>query len=191
MVNAKVNDTKEAILQLGAALIQQVGYHAFSYADIAKKLEMKNAAVHYHFPGKADLYEGIVDAHINTYTMLAKEMENASIPAKAKLETIFNRYAHLVDCDRICIIGAISTDYSTLPEKVRDKVGLLVGLVLKLVEKILHEGKKKGEFRFSESSRVQTLLIMTNLSAGVQLARITGKKDFDTIRKSIFKQLSS
>lgn len=187
----KVNDTKEAILQLGTELIQQVGYHAFSYADIAKKLNIKNAAVHYHFPGKADLYEGIVDAHINTYTLLAKEMDNASISCKAKLETIFNRYANLVDCDRICIIGAISTDYTTLPEKVRTKVGLLVGLVLKLVEKTLQDGKKNGEFTFTESPRVQTLLIMTNLSAGVQLARITGKKDFDTIRKSIFKQLSS
>jgi hypothetical protein len=30
---------------------------------------------------------------------------------------------------------------------------------------------------------------MTNLAAGVQLARITGKKDFDAIRKALLKQL--
>ena len=186
---AKTNNTKENILLLGAELIQQVGYHAFSYADIAKKLEIKNAAVHYHFPGKADLYESIVDAHIRDYTLMGREMEQASIPAKTKLEKIFSRYSNLVDCDRICVIGAIASDYKTLPEKTRTKVGALVALVLKLVEKTLQEGKKNGEFTFTETARVQTLLIMTNLSAGVQLARITGKKDFETIRKSILKQL--
>ena len=186
----KTKDTKEAILLLGTELIQQVGYNAFSYADIAKKLEIKNAAIHYHFPAKADLYESIVDAHIQNYTMIAKELEQSAAPAKAKLEKIFSRYTNLVDCDRICVIGAISADYKTLPEKTRTKVTILVELVLKLVEKTLQEGKKNGEFSFTEPARVQTLLIMTNLSAGVQLARITGKKDFETIRRSILKQLT-
>ncbi|MEO6721083.1 MAG: TetR/AcrR family transcriptional regulator [Ferruginibacter sp.] len=184
-------DTREAILQLGAELIQQVGYNAFSYADIAKKLDIKNAAVHYHFPGKADLYENIVEGHIHNYTVLSQQMAQEDIPAKAKLERIFTRYGNLVDCDRICVIGAIASDYKTLPEKVRTKVATLVELVLKIVEKTLQEGKKNGEFTFKESARVQSLLIMTNLSAGVQLARITGKKDFETIRKSILKQLYS
>ena len=76
---SSVGDTKEAILRLGAELIQQVGYHAFSYADIAKKLDIKNAAVHYHFPAKADLYESIVDTHILNYTRMGQEMEQASI----------------------------------------------------------------------------------------------------------------
>lgn len=187
---AKLTDTKEAILNLGRNLIQEVGYHAFSYADIAQKLHIKNAAIHYHFPGKADLYESIVDSHIENYTLLAKELGTVSMPAKTKLEKIFTRYSSLVDCDHICIIGAISSDYKTMPEKVRTKVIMLVELVLKLVEKILQEGKKTGEFTFKESARAQTLLIMTNLAAGVQLARITGKKDFETIRKSIVKQLT-
>ncbi|MBC7888604.1 MAG: TetR/AcrR family transcriptional regulator [Ferruginibacter sp.] len=186
----KTNDTKEAILLLGAELIQQVGYHAFSYADIAKKLGIKNAAVHYHFPGKADLYESIVDSHISNYTKIGEEIAQAPVPAKAKLERIFSRYRNLVDSDRICVIGAIAADYKTLPGKTRSKVVTLVELVLKLVEKTLQEGKKNGEFFYTASARVQSLLIMTNLSAGVQLARITGKKDFETIRLSILKQLT-
>ncbi len=185
----KTRDTKEAILQLGAALIQEVGYNAFSYADIAKKLNIKNAAVHYHFPNKADLYDGIVDIHIQTYTLISQELALAGIPAMKKLEVIINRYSRLVDCDHICIIGAISSDYKTLPENVRAKVETLVELVLTLVEKTLLEGKKRGEFSFAGSARSRTLLIMTNLSAGVQLARITGKKDFETIRKSILREL--
>ena len=157
-MSIKLNDTKAAILQLGAALIQEVGYNAFSYADIAKQLNIKNAAIHYHFPNKADLYDGIVDTHIQYYTMMGLEMAKASTTAKAKLETIFNRYSNLVDGDRICIIGAISSDYKTLPEKVKTKVTTLVELVLKLVEKTLQEGKKNGEFTFTEPARIKTML---------------------------------
>ena len=62
-------------------------------------------------------------------------------------------------------------------------------MVLKMVEETLAAGKRSGEFQFSETPRTQTLLVMTNLAAGVQLARITGKKDYDTIKRAIIRQL--
>ena len=58
-----------------------------------------------------------------------------------------------------------------------------------MVEQTLAEGKKQGELHFSETARTQALLIMTNLAAGVQLARISGKKDYTIIRKALIKQL--
>jgi len=71
------------------------------------------------------------------------------------------------------------------------KLTELVKLVLGLVEKVLREGKKKGELTFSESARVKSILIMTNLAAGVQLARITGQQDYTAICNSLMKQLTS
>jgi hypothetical protein len=94
-----------------------------------------------------------------------------------------------VDCSSICIIGSVASDYNTLPEMVKVKILGLINLVIGLVEQTLKEGKNKGELSFEEPARVQALLIMTNLAAGVQLARITGKKDFDAIRKALLKQL--
>ncbi|MBB4046226.1 AcrR family transcriptional regulator [Bacteroides reticulotermitis] len=35
-------------------LIKTIGYNAFSYADISKQLNIKNAAIHYYFPTKSD-----------------------------------------------------------------------------------------------------------------------------------------
>ncbi len=170
-------------------LIKRYGYNAFSYADISKKLDMKNAAVHYHFRGKEDLLAGILDQYLNDYVLMGKQLQASGLTALQKLEKFIERYSVLTEIDCICIIGSVASDFNTLPEAVKIKIKELVALVLQLVEKTLQEGKKKGEFHFTESAKTQALLIMTNLAAGVQLSRITGKQDYSFIRKAIVRQV--
>jgi TetR/AcrR family transcriptional repressor of nem operon len=186
----RAGDTKEEILRLGMEFIQTYGYNAFSYADIAKELKIKNAAVHYHFPGKEDLLAGIVEQYIQRYRDLAQSLETPGITARQKIKAFIDRYSTLCEQGRICLIGSVCTDYNTLPESARAKLAELVELVLGLVEKVLKEGRKKGELEFPETPRVKAILIMTNLAAGVQLARITGQKDYTAICNSILKQLA-
>ena len=40
-----MNDTRNEIIRIGNELVRSVGYNAFSYADIAKALNIKNAAI--------------------------------------------------------------------------------------------------------------------------------------------------
>jgi AcrR family transcriptional regulator len=185
----RTTDTKEDILLLGKQLIQSFGYNAFSYANISKELNIKNAAVHYHFPGKQDLLSGLLDNYLAHYTQLGQQLLSANVPAIKKIEKFIEPYSGLVDCNSICIIGSVASDYKTLPGMMKEKIVQLVELVLGMVEQTLRDGKRKGELVFSETARTQALLIMTNLSAAVQLARITGKADYDTVRKAILRQL--
>jgi TetR/AcrR family transcriptional regulator, transcriptional repressor for nem operon len=189
MVARPIVDTKSEILRIGKELIQQLGYNAFSYADIARKLGVRNAAIHYHFPAKEDLLSALVDSHIEQYRVLDAHLHAAGLSAKERLDKFIERYSMLVEGNNICIIGSVASDFNTLPEAVKEKMGRLVELVLGLVEKTLEDGRNSGEFKFTEHARTQTLLVMTNLAAGVQLARITGKKDYETIREGIMKQL--
>ena len=52
------NDTATRILDIGERLVQVRGFNGFSYADMAAELDMTTAALHYHFPGKAELGPG-------------------------------------------------------------------------------------------------------------------------------------
>ena len=172
-------DTKEEILRIGKQFIQYYGYNAFSYADIARELNIKNAAVHYHFRGKEDLLMALIDNYIENYQLLAKQLQNSKMGTIGKLDKFIEPYTNLCETD------------NTLPESVKSQITSLIDLVLTMVEQTLLEGKKKGEIHFLESARTQALLIMTNLAAGVQLARISGKKDYNIIRKALIKQLKS
>lgn len=185
----KVSGTKDEILRLGKQLIQSVGFNAFSYADISKELDIKNAAVHYHFPGKQDLLSGLLDDYLKHYKELGEQLRNVKISSVKKIEKFIDPYSQLVDNGSICIIGSVATDYNTLPRQVKSKIIELITLVLGLVEQTLKEGKNKNELSFAEPARTQALLLMTNLAAGAQLARITGKKDFDAIKRAVIKQI--
>ena len=51
---AKISmETKDKIRNLAEELIRTKGYNAFSYADLSAPLQIKNAAIHYHFPSNA------------------------------------------------------------------------------------------------------------------------------------------
>lgn len=184
-------DTKEDILRLGTELIQLYGYNAFSYADIAKKLQIRNAAVHYHYPGKEDLLGGIIDNYIEKYHQLETSLNQPGITALQKLEAYMARYTEIVEQNKICIIGSVCSDYNTLPASVKERIHDLVTMVLNMVEKVLLEGKRLKQFHFSGNARTQTLLIMTNLAAGAQLSRITGKDDYLAICKGILQQVKA
>ncbi len=188
-MTARSTDTKQEIIRIGKSLIRMYGYNAFSYADISKELNIKNAAVHYHFRGKEDLLAGILDNYMEEYQQLGKHLQASSLTALQKLEKFIERYSTLAECNCICIIGSVASDYNTLPESVKEKTTQLIGLAVSMIEKILLEGKRKGELHFEESARTRTLLLLTNLAAGVQLARISGKKDYDAIRKAAISQL--
>ncbi len=190
-MSLRTKDTKEEILIIGKQLIQLVGYNAFSYADISKKLNIKNAAVHYHYPGKQDLLLSLLTNYISQYKNLGTELETSSLHSLKKLEKFIDPYTQLVDNNSICIIGSIASDYNTLPNAVKIKIAELIDLVIGLVEQTLRTGKKAGELNFTIPARTQALLIMTNLAAGVQLARITGKQDFVAIKKSILQHLKT
>jgi TetR/AcrR family transcriptional regulator, transcriptional repressor for nem operon len=188
-MSAKNTDTKQEILSIARDLMKKVGYNAFSYSDISRQLNIKNAAVHYHYPTKEDLLADIVNTYIEDYQQLEKGLTNAQMKAMDKLGVFADRYAQLIEVKSICIIGSVASDFYTLPEAVRDKVVLLTKLVLGMVANVLEKGRALGEIQFTEDADTKALLIMTNLAAGVQLARITGKQDFDHIRKAIMLQL--
>lgn len=185
----KLIDTRTAILNIAKVLMHRLGYNAFSYSDISKELSIKNAAVHYHFPAKEDLLAAIIETYIDEYITMGKQLKASNIKAEKKLAVFIERYACLIETNSICIIGSIASDYNTLPESVKEKTRQLVQLVLGLVAHIIEEGRKNGELIFAETARVKSLLMMTNLAAGVQLARITGGNDFKEIANSIISSI--
>ncbi|MBX9733206.1 MAG: TetR/AcrR family transcriptional regulator [Chitinophagaceae bacterium] len=188
-MSAKTTDTKQEILSIARNLMKKVGYNAFSYSDISKQLNIKNAAVHYHYPTKEDLLADIVNTYIEDYKKLESGLSSSAMKAIDKISVFADRYAHLIEIQSICIIGSVASDFYTLPEAVKAKVVLLTNLVLGMVANVLEKGRANGELFFEEDARTKALLIMTNLAAGVQLARITGKKDFERIRTALLKQL--
>ena len=63
-----VQDTKKYIIDTARCFFSEYSYLGVSMSDIAKKLNITKAALYYHFAGKAEIYEKVLD---NVFTDLS------------------------------------------------------------------------------------------------------------------------
>ena len=181
--------TRENIIKLGDELIRDKGYNAFSFYDISHKMGIRNASVHYYFPSKEDLAITVIKHQREHLQELIVSVE-AKSPLQ-QLKAYLSIYSSARRFDRVCLVGSLATDLHTIDLPVRKELSLLVDEIITWVTAILTNGKNKSVFFFEGAARIKALMIITNMLASVQLARITGEKDFQQIRSTIIKDLKA
>ena len=181
--------TREQIIQLTDTLIRDQGYNAFSFYDIAQKLKIKNASIHYYFPTKTDLGMALLDTHTERLHKLQESVDGKG--SLAKIKTFFSIYNNIHSEGRVCIVGSLATDLKTVEPKMAKALKIFANEILEWVTSILSEGKENKTFAFPESPRTKALMIITNMLAAVQLTRLTNERDFITIRENILHNLST
>lgn len=181
--------TREAIIEHADHLIRDKGYNAFSYYDLSKSIGIKNASIHYHFPSKSDLGVAVVQKHLQALAELRQETKNQS-PLE-QLEAFFSIYDQAKRKQKICLVGALATDFNTIDEQVQTQLKILAGQVLNWVTTILTQGQNEGLFHFKIEVRTKAMLIISNMLASVQLIRLTHTDDFERIKAAIIFELTN
>lgn len=175
--------TRDQIIQLTDSLVRDQGYNAFSFYDIAQKLKIKNASIHYYFPSKTDLGIALLETHTERLFKL-----QASVVGKdslTKIKAFLSIYNTIHNEGRVCIVGSLATDLKTVEPKLARALKAFANEILQWVTDILREGKENKSFMFIETPRTKALMIITNMLAAVQLTRLTNEKDFLTIRENV------
>ena len=181
--------TREAIIQQADYLIRDKGYNAFSYADLSKAIGIKNASIHYHFPSKSDLGIAVVQKHLQGLAELRQEKKDLS-PLE-QLEAFFSIYTQAKSNQKICLVGALATDFHTIEENVQAYLKTLAGQILSWVTEILLLGQQQGLFYFQIEPRTKAMLIISNMLAIVQLIRLTQIEDFERVKAAIIFELTN
>lgn len=178
-----MSDTRENIIELGDHLLREKGYNAFSYADISKQLAIRNAAIHYYFPSKADLVAAIIDRHLQHFADF-----KVTISGKKPMDKItmfLDTYTKTQEQGMICIVGTMASNWNSCDETLQEKVREFADGVLTWLKEILQDGLDKGIFAFKELPGTRALLMVTNMLAVVQLMRISGPQVFQVVKKAI------
>ena len=171
----RMTDTREQIMDRAAQLLMSRGYNGFSYRDISSHLGVKNAAVHYHFPIKADLAIALVEEYRQFLRKTTSEFMAYGGSALEQIEGFFAITTKQCDIGRcICPIGAFSVDFMELPEDVRAVTASFMEETQKWLTQVLEVGRQQNEFSFSGKSRSRALSILACLQGARQMARISG-----------------
>src|ERR1700729_2637302 len=107
-------DTADQILDVAEHLVQVRGFNAFSYADVGAELGLTNAALHYHFPTKADLGEALISRYTTRFLNALNGIDESMIHPSGKLSAYIDLYDEVLRKNRSHLCGMLAAEYETL-----------------------------------------------------------------------------
>jgi TetR/AcrR family transcriptional regulator, transcriptional repressor for nem operon len=163
-------DTPAQILDVAERLVQERGFNGFSYADVARELGVTKAALHYHFPGKAELGEALIERYARRFGEALVAVNERDVDPADKLRAYAQLYAEVFSDDRMCLCGMLAADYATLPEPMRERVVRFFDDNEVWLAHVLEE----GTLHFQGSARSVARTIVGGLEGAMLVARPYG-----------------
>lgn len=169
-------ETRDKITRLADQLIRKQGYNAFSYKDLSSPMQVRNAAIHYHFPTKTDVGVAVIDQAIREFNEYKQQWSD--LPENERLEQFAQMYTRNYNEGLICLMGSLAPDYLTLPEALQLKVWSMGQDLLAWLTSCLQQGREKGLFNFSGEPCDRALLVASTLLSALLLNRVLGEDTF-------------
>ena len=170
--------TAERILDVGEQLVQTRGYNAFSYADVAAELDLTKAALHYHFAGKAELGEALLNRYVTRFAKALTVIDAKPGVATSKLSSYADLYLDVLQRQRMCLCGMLAAEFQTLPEPMRAIVVRFFKDNETWLSRVLAQGRTEGSLHFAGSPRQSARFVIAALEGAMLVARPFG----DTVR---------
>ena len=163
--------TRIKILKEAERLFQLKGYNGFSYKDISGPLNIKNAAVHYHFPTKEDLGVAILERY-DAMLLRITDNYNPNVNDPVKVIDLYIRF-HLHSVakgDRICPVGMVSAEYQSIPMAMQQKASIMINRILNWLTDVIEQGRNRGLFQFQGEPKTMAYKIQSTLQGAAQLS---------------------
>ena len=166
--------TATRILDVAERLVQSRGFNGFSYANVAAELGMTKAGLHYHFPGKAELGEALINRYAIRFAKALHAIDADSSGVRTKLAAYAAVYADVLNQQRMCLCGMLAADFETLPAAMRTAVVRFFDDNETWLERVLEQGAKEGALHYEGRARDQAQLIISTLEGAMLVARPYG-----------------
>jgi TetR/AcrR family transcriptional repressor of nem operon len=184
-------DTPTAILDTAERLVQQRGFNGFSYADVAAELGVTTAALHYHFPGKAELGEALIDRYADRFSAALADIDATETSTPAKLDAYAALYADVLHGQRMCLCGMLAAEYQTLPRRMQEVVLRFFDANERWLVGVLESGRRDGSLAFEQAASDAARLIVSALEGAMLVARpFADVARFETAARALLKSLA-
>jgi len=149
---------QEQIVHAAMNLIARQGLKGLSMAAISSRIGLVPSAIYRHFRSKDDVIEMILDfIQDRLFSNVERVCKDVSDPIE-RLQCILKRHVQLIRDNKAIPRLLFSEEVFSGNSKRKNKVyGIITGY-LKSLEKIVHEGQKRGQIR--PDLRSNTLALM-------------------------------
>ncbi|SEO60332.1 TetR/AcrR family transcriptional regulator [Trujillonella endophytica] len=166
--------TRSRVLDVSERLVQTRGYNGFSYGDVARELGLTRAALHYHFAGKAELGQALIERYATRFAAALARLDATAPDAAAKLRGYVGLYADVLAADRMCLCGMLAAEHRTLPEPLRRAVCDFFTANTVWLRRVLEEGCADGSLRCPGTAEATASVVLGTLEGAMLITRLDG-----------------
>jgi TetR/AcrR family transcriptional repressor of nem operon len=171
-------DMAATLLDAAQELVQTHGYNAFSYRDLAQRVGIRTASIHYHFPTKGDLGAAMLERYrqkfLGALALLDEQFPDPK-QARKKLERyVLLFHSTLKAGNRMCLGGMLATEYTALPAGVRREVKRFFDDTEAWLERTLAEGRRGAVLHYQGSPAAAAKALFALLEGAMMTARAYG-----------------
>ncbi|MCI4679117.1 TetR/AcrR family transcriptional regulator [Rhodoblastus acidophilus] len=159
-------DTRTEILNEAEFLIRTRGYSAFSYADLADRVAITKASVHYYFPTKEDLIVVLVREYVERFLSSLADIKRIYERPSERLRAYAQGFVEGFDKGMLPLCAALSAERSALPEVMGQSIKYFFQIHLDWLTEVLEEGAADHALRENISPAQTALLLLSSLEGG-------------------------
>lgn len=183
--------TAERILDIAQDLLQRQGYNGFSYQDIAERVKIRKASIHYHFPSKGDLAVSLSARYVDQFIERLHQLDRKHKSSLLRIRELTQIYSRIIkDKEKLCPVIMLSAEMEALPAAAQEHLRRFISETERWLGQTLEQGKRAHELQFLGSFQSQARLLLATLQGAMLLARASGERGhFQSIADDLLKQL--
>ena len=183
------NETAAQLLDSAQLLIQQRGYNAFSYKDLAASVGIRTASIHYHFPAKADLGHALMERYVTNLEGVLATIDAGTSTSKSKLKSFIKLYTQTESSGSICLCGSLASDAETLPPPMQKSIETFVAMSERWIAQTIAAGVVSGEFAYAGKPADAATALLASLQGGLILSRARDGRPLVLTMQRVFLQM--
>lgn len=182
--------TSEQILDLAQEYIQQRGFNAFSYADIAREIGIKTASIHYHFPSKNDLGRALIERYTNSFADSLAKIDSQNDTALNSLKAFGNMYFEILQDEKICLCGMLATDFETLSDEMKTAIRSFLAQNEAWLARVFRKGRNDGSFNSDGNVEARAKMFHSGIQGALLTSKAMGSEErFVVIVQELLKSI--
>jgi AcrR family transcriptional regulator len=174
-----IQDTKKYIIGTARHLFSEFSYLGVSMNDIAQKLNITKAALYYHFTGKAEIYEKVLDNVFGDLNFSITQLSNKTTIDK-KLHQLIKNYLDFGFKEKN-LIKALMLKLSPADDQITKHIAKLREQVVDLIQPIIKEISESKNLTKKVDDRLLASLL-TSMMDGLLLEYSFLNKKIDSAK---------
>jgi len=152
-------------------------------------MEVRNATIHHYFPAKSDLGIAVIEEEIKKVALGQENYKDLS--GVGQLKQLVGTFYDAGEEGLICLSGALTPEYDTLPAPLQDKVMEMCRAILDWMSACLGRAVEEGDLHFQGTAADRAILVMSALMSSLLLSRVLGIKVFISAMDRVLQDLGA